>query len=324
MPLRELQGGRTLWGSLWGFPGWPDWSSSGRIFPPVDGWGLHRTPPKLLKQRAPPTSLPAGAGHGPSACPIPFPGWKIPSIVPIPLLLHFGAGGGPGSPQTAAQGGAGETEAAAGRERRRQGGFGERGMICRAGGCSLWEICPWTPPLLSQPIPGGLSLPLHPLMTTIKRSPANEVAFKERNEAGDLPRLLSAVVKSFSLPQPPPLRCRGSVPWHGDSALAQGQRQRPASPKPPPAPTGIPSGAIPLFPGSPQGAKRSRCPHPAQWDSPRAGVPRGEVALCLLCDTAVAPEQGRFCLHVPQSRRGSGPARCPRAVSPCPQITPWL
>lgn len=216
-----------------------------------DWWGLHKAPQKLLKQRAPPalwaccppssagSRPPFHAGNSPKLCQS-FCSWNSgweQARVSNPPKLQNEEGLGKLRQQLRGRGAIGEQ------------GFGERRMTCRAGGCSLREICPWSPPLLSQPIPGELSCSLAPLMTTIKTIPANEVALKEPNKTGNTPRLLSADVKRLFTP------AAASPAVSGERPLAR--RQDPGTvtapwlPKATPSSHGTPLGPIPVFPRSP-------------------------------------------------------------------------
>lgn len=124
-------------------------------------------------------------------------------------------------------------------------------------------------------------------------------------------------LRGFLLPQPPLLRCRGSVPWHGDIALALQSH--------PQLPRGFLWERSRLFLSLLAGEKRCRCIQ-RRWQrgsSPRAGVAGqggGSVPAGGGGDTALSPPgiPGSPRLLRPGRKRGRGLglARGPRAVSP--------
>lgn len=158
----------------------------------------------------------------------------------------------------------------------------------------------------------------------------------KRGEAQD--RFLRSL-RGFLLPQPPLLRCRGSVPWHGDSALALQSH--------PQLPRGFLWERSRLFLSLLGGEKRSRCIQ-RRWQrgsSPRAGVAGqggGSVPAGGGGDTALSPpEQGHAWVTAAAPARtekrkrfgaGSWSPGCvpksPRGAHPVPAgpwgAQPWL
>lgn len=142
------------------------------------------------------------------------------------------------------------------------------------------------------------------------------MAFKGENKTGKSPGSLSAVVKRLFTP----------AAAAAERPLAR--RHRPGSPEPPPAPTGIPLGAIPAFPESPRGGKSGPGASNAAGSGaahPERVSPGREVALCPREEevTPRCPPRSRGIPGSPRllrpgrkRGRGLGLARGPRAVSP--------
>lgn len=136
-----------------------------------DWWGLPKTPQNLLKQRGAP-ALWALLPHPPCrdrTWPLrllqsPFSMWKNPQIVTIPLFLGLGTGGGLGSPQTAARGEAGETEAAAvgGEEPSGRKDLGEREPFVGLQDVPFRKSAPGSPLPFPSPSLGGSAFPSPP------------------------------------------------------------------------------------------------------------------------------------------------------------------
>lgn len=153
-----------------GFQAAPSGAVQEAEFPLVGSVGFAQNTPKSAEAEGSPSSV-GPAAHPPCRdrpgplCRLqsPFSMWKIPKLGQSLCSWGSGLGEVSGPPRLRHGEGLGKLrQRLGGRGAIGEEGFGEKGTVCRAGGCSLQEICPWIPPLLSQPIPGGGSAFLSP------------------------------------------------------------------------------------------------------------------------------------------------------------------